>query len=322
MASIIKSTCSTIKKRIGEKKEKTYEKNGNKKDTSQSEWEKKQYAAVIRMAIKLLIGEPTKNLKALKIKEETWTNFQDTLASCERVWQSLRKTRIQHDEAQKVLKAYYSRDQIFDFMEMLARFLKEEPREDMDPESYAEKGYFNYITYLRSMFGKLQEKYQESPDFQSQEPNGHSAHHASLQNRISLLREVGQSSDELGALADTLEPYISKSPEECPDSNTAEELSNLIGKDRLQNDQEYLKNKTEQMKFQLGCMEKDIIKSRSLYQKLYELLGTEESNELLDKLNPDNGMLKGKTVQEIRECYQPLHRPVQEILESFPKKES
>ena len=289
--------------------------------TKDGQEENKNYSNVVIGAIRLLEGKPSKSAKAFHINEGTWTAFQETLADCEKVWQNFQQARNQYDQAQKVLKAYYSRNQIFDFLEMLACFLKEEPRGGMDPEIYAEKGYFNYITYLRSMFGKLQERYQECPDFQSQRPAGSRAGRPILERRISLLREVGQSSTGLGALADTLEPYIVKDPDECADFDTAYLLSTIIEKNNLEKYRSYLEDKKNQMKDRIGWMKADVAKSGSLYERLCELLGTEERKELLDKLNPDNGMLKGKTVQEIRECYQPLRQPVREILERFPKEE-
>lgn len=282
---------------------------------------------VIIVSQAVLSGMQCPFLKEAGMKKKTFEEYQDILNRCWEEWQILEYRKVLYKEAQKTLHSYYSQDKICDFMNMLEDFWKKEPRADMDPAIYGEKGYFNYIFHIRSMFGQLKEAYRELPlERERRIP-------AKWTSWTNMLRELAGDNDRLMVMLDTLEDAkrlfdkmvegeaLSES-EKCrlnEDKDLLQEILNSFKKDQLKSLGDYLDRKRLQADSRNRRIMEDVLKSRQLYRRLYAVLGQEESFRRLEELNPDHGGLEGKSIKEIRDMYEPLMRQVKEILTEFPK---
>lgn len=282
---------------------------------------------IILASKKILTGQVPASLKKMGISQNTLKSFEESLRECQQAWERLEYRKVLYDEAQKVLHSYYSQDGIYDFMDMLVRFWEKEPRTDMNPIIYAEKGYFNSIAHIRAMFQRMQESYQEMPlDKEFSESK-------SLELRINMLRDVGNDNASLAALTETMESaeqlLLKVGSDTTPPENVILELStdaDLLQEsfvsskdDKLPGYKEYLDGKTVLMENRNRRILEDVLKSRQLYQMLQDVLELEENNRLMEELNPDNGMLEGENVGGIRDKYQPLVQQIRNILRKFPK---
>lgn len=286
---------------------------------------KNYYDGVVIGSQEILKGKLPKNLRVFKVSNSVLEKFQESLKKYQDTWQQLHTQERLSKRAKKVLYAYYAQDQIFDFMDMLIRFLKEPPRSEMDPIVYADKAYFNSLTHIRKMVQHLNETYEEVPsEIEINEK-------LLLERPIEFLKELWSDNADLSVLIDTVikaEKLRGKMEKELISQEEFKKLGMetellilLLSNEKLERYTKYLTEETLQIENRKKRMASEVNESEMLYQDLQEVFGSAENNRLMDDLNPDHDKLQGKTVEEIRQAYQPLLDQIQKLLMKFPKKE-
>ena len=283
------------------------------------------YRDYYESALLILKGKSPKDLRAFHISNSVFEKFQEALKNYQEAWQQLQNQEKSSKKAKKVLHAYYAQDQILDFMDMFIGFLEEPPRAEMDPIIYADKAYFNSLTYIRKMVQRLKEIYEEDP--LAIEINDKPL----LERPLEYLKDLWSDNAYLRALIDTViktEKMRGKMEKEQLSQEEFKKLGEerdllkeLLSNEKMWRYTQYLTEQTLQIENRRKRLVHEISEGKVLYQKLQEVFDSEGNSRLMDDLNPDYGKLQEKTVEEIRHAYQPLLIQIRELQRTFPKKE-
>lgn len=277
---------------------------------------------VLVWAEKLISGEEFKSKKlyadeAAVKKEREHLNY--AILDFVKVSQERTCTMEKYDRAGAILKYYYGKDSILDFWEDLDRAWKEEAE---DPDMYAKELYYNYLVNILRCFQKMQAKMDEkgSEDPKLSEQEALERYHfpdPTLSAFIRLTKETRRLYNEKEANAESEEAAsaFKRSAKQLAETFLNEKYK--LTAEKVRSFANSIQEAATDEHRRINGMHGDIDKADKVYGRLAEVLSGKEAPQILEQLDPKNGILKGKSVEEIRELYRPLMEKLESITAEY-----
>lgn len=273
---------------------------------------------VLVWAEKLISGEEFKSKKpyadeaAVKKERE---HLNDAILKFVKVSQKRICTMEKYDRAGAILKYYYGKDSILDFWEDLDRAWKEEAEA---PDMYAKELYYNYLVNILRCFQKMQAKMNEegSENPKLSEQEALERYHFSdppLSAFIRLTKETRRLYNGKKANAESEEAAsaFKRSAKQLAETFLNEEYK--LTEEKVKSFADFIQEAATDEQRRTDGMYGDIAKADAVYGRLAEVLSGEE----VEQLDPKNGILEGKSVEEIQELYRPLMEKLESITAEY-----
>lgn len=278
--------------------------------------------AVLFWAEKLISGKDftTEELYADKraVKKER-EHLNDAILDFAKISQKRICTMEKYDRAGAILKYYYGKDSILDFWEDLDRAWKEEAEA---PDMYAKELYYNYLVNILRCFQKMQakmdEKGAENPMLSEQEAlERYHFSDPTLSAFIRLTKETRHLYNEKEANAESEEAALAFkwSAKQLAETFLNEEYK--LTEEKVRSFANSIQEAATDEQRRINGMYGDIAKADAVYGRLAEVLSGEEAAQILEQLDPKNGILEGKPVEEIQELYRPLMEKLESITAEY-----
>lgn len=277
---------------------------------------------VLVWAEKLISGEEFKPKKpyadeaAVKKERE---HLNKAILDFAEVSQKRTCTMEKYDRAGAILKYYYGKDSILDFWEDLDRAWKEEAEA---PDMYAKELYYNYLVNILRCFQKMQakmdEKEAENPKLSKQEAlERYHFSDPTLSAFIQLTKETRHLYNEKEANAESEEAAsaFKRSAKQLAETFLNEEYK--LTEEKVRSFANFIQEAATDEKRRIKGMSDDIDKAAAVYDQLAKVLSGEEAAQILEQLDPKNGILEGKSVEEIQELYRPLMEKLESITAEY-----
>lgn len=274
---------------------------------------------VLVWAEKLISGEEFKSKKlyadeaAVKKERE---HLNDAILDFVKVSQKRICTMEKYDRAGAILKYYYGKDSILDFWEDLDRAWKEEAE---TPDMYAKELYYNYLVNILRCFQKMQakmdEKGSENPKLSEQEAlERYHFSDPTLSAFIRLTKETRHlyNEKEANAKSEEAASAFKRSAMQLAETFLNEKCK--LTAEKVRSFANSIQEAATDEQRRIDGMYGDIAKADAVYGRLAEVLSGEEAVEQLD---PKNGILEGKSVEEIQELYRPLMEKLESITAEY-----
>ncbi|MCD7824134.1 MAG: hypothetical protein LUG86_09010 [Oscillospiraceae bacterium] len=247
--------------------------------------------------------------------------FADELTPCYEKWLACRGERKAFERSEYVLRMYYQKDKILDYLLRLDEFVNGINPTD-DQEIVALKGYNNYIFFLGSFTKKLKTEWEALSEYESASDAPVSVTDLVCAFLLEECQDIGLISMIPGILGG-FEQYAEKyQPEDkiiSSDISSVRKLMLECSEWKTSLDGKSLEQAKENLSLLEGSLEErsqryssDIENGSSLYATLCELI----TPEWTEKFDPDvdNSPLSGMNSIEIKEFYQ---REMTEIREKL-----
>lgn len=277
---------------------------------------------VLVWAEKLISGEEFESKKpyadeaAVKKERE---HLNDAILDFVKVSQKRICTMEKYDRAGAILKYYYGKDSILDFWEDLDRAWKEEAEA---PDMYAKELYYNYLVNILRCFQKMQakmdEKGAENPKLSEQEAlERYHFSDPTLSAFIQLTKETRHLYNEKEANAESEEAAstFKRSAKQLAETFLNEKYK--LTEEKVKSFADFIQEAATDEQRRIDGMYGDIAKADAVYDRLAEVLSGEEAAQILEQLDPKNGILEGKSVEEIQELYRPLMKKLESITAEY-----
>ena len=228
-------------------------------------------------------------------------------------------TMEKYDRAGAILKYYYGKDSILDFWEDLDRAWKEEAEA---PDMYAKELYYNYLVNILRCFQKMQAKMDEegSENPKLSEQEALERYHFSdppLSAFIRLTKETRRLYNGKKANAESEEAAsaFKRSAKQLAETFLNEKYK--LTEEKVKSFADFIQEAAKDDQRRTDGMYGDIAKADAVYGRLAEALSGEEAAKILEQLDPKNGILEGKSVEEIQELYRPLMEKLESITAEY-----
>lgn len=277
---------------------------------------------VLFWAEKLISGKEFTNEKLYADKQavkKEREHLNDAILDFVKVSQKRICTMEKYDRAGAILKYYYGKDSILDFWEDLDRAWKEEAEA---PDMYAKELYYNYLVNIIRCFQKMQakmdEKGFENPKLLAREAlEQYHFSDPTLSAFIQLTKETRRLYNEKEANAESEEAVsaFEWSAKQLTETFLNEKYK--LTEDKVKSFANIIQEAATDEQRRINGMYGDIAKADAVYGRLTEVLSGEEAAQILEQLDPKNGILEGKPVEEIRELYRPLMEKLESVTAEY-----
>lgn len=246
-------------------------------------------------------------------------HLNDAILDFAKVSQKRSCTMEKYDRAGAILKYYYGKDSILDFWEDLDRAWKEEAEA---PDMYAKELYYNYLVNILRCFQKMQakmdEKGSENPKLSEQEAlERYHFSDPTLSAFIRLTKETRHlyNEKEANAKSEEAASAFKRSAKQLAETFLNEKYK--LTAEKVRSFANSIQEAATDEQRRINGMYGDIAKADAVYGRLAEVLSGEKAAQILEQLDPKNGILEGKSVEEIQELYRPLMEKLESITAEY-----
>ena len=187
---------------------------------------------------------------------------------------------------------------------------------------YAKELYYNYLVNILRCFQKMQakmdEKGSENPKLSEQEAlERYHFSDPTLSAFIRLTKETRHlyNEKEANAKSEEAASAFKRSAKQLAETFLNEKYK--LTEEKVKSFADFIQEAATDEQRRIDGMYGDIAKADAVYGRLAEVLSGEEAAQILEQLDPKNGILEGKPVEEIQELYRPLMEKLDSITAEY-----